>query len=135
MLDNPEKWQRGRGEWVSPKKCTRALIWTRSSYERVVVRLLDRDPSVKEYLFEPRVELPDGRWILPDFFVTHHDGSIVLVEVKASWTLSLPPDHRVTRRLEAASSYAARMGWDFLIWTEKDFDAEPLATREDPSGL
>jgi hypothetical protein len=65
--------------------------------------------------------------MLPDFVVTHQDGTVALIEVKASWVLSLPTDHNVQRRLEAASSYAASMGWDFLIWTEKDFDVNSPA--------
>ena len=135
MLRNPEKWGRGRGAWVTPLKCTTPRIWTRSSYERIVVSLLDADPDVREYAFEPRVELPTGRWILPDFVVSHHDGSITLIEVKASWVLQQPPEHRHQVRLRVASTYAASMGWDFIIWTEKDFHVDRLATRKSKGGL
>lgn len=129
MSEDPVKWARGVGAWVDPVKCTRPRIWTRSSYERVVVRLLDTDPTVCEYVFEPRVELPTRRWILPDFVITHTDGTIVLLEVKASWVLALPEDHKVQRRLRDASTFAAAQGWEFLVWTEKDFgDAERRPT-------
>lgn len=122
MQKDPGKWGvRGTGAWVAPKKCSRTPIWTRSSYERVVVDLLDTDPAVLSYTFEPRIQLPSGRWILPDFVVRSVDGGITLVEVKASWTLGLPEDHRVQVRLREACSYAASMGWGFAIWTEKDF--------------
>jgi hypothetical protein len=132
IQEHPEKWSKGgwgRGAWLEPKKCTRARIWTRSSYERIVAALLDSDPSVQEYVFEPRVELPDGRWILPDFVVTHKNGEVALLEVKASWVLRLPDDHRIQRRLRDASSFAATQGWTFLVWTERDFgDARNNAT-------
>lgn len=121
MAEDPVKWSKGRGAWVEPKKCSKPKIWTRSSYERIVVGILDNDPDVKSYVFEPRVELPSGRWILPDFVVTHVDGHITLLEVKASWVLNLPEDHKVQKRLYRASSYAASKGWEFLIWTENDF--------------
>ena len=133
MVQSPEKW--GRGAWITPLKCTTPRIWTRSSYERVVAALLDGDPDVLEYAFEPRVELPNGRWILPDFVVTHHDKSITLIEVKASWVLQQPPVHRHQVRLRVASTYAALMGWDFIIWTEKDFHVDRLATRKSKNGL
>jgi hypothetical protein len=121
MAENPHRCLRGIGAWVEPRKCTRPRIWTRSSYERVVVGLLDHDPDVISYTFEPRIELDNGRWILPDFVVIHKDGRITLVEVKASWVLALPTDSREQRRLSVASSFAATMGWEFLVWTEKDF--------------
>lgn len=135
MVQNPEKWGRGRGAWITPLKCTTSRIWTRSSYERVVSSLLDTDPDVREYAFEPRVELATGRWILPDFVVTHHDGSITLIEVKASWVLQQPPEHRHQVRLRVASTYAASMGWDFIVWTEKDFHVDRLAARKSKSGF
>jgi len=121
MHREPSKWLRGIGAWVYPKKCSRSPIWTRSSYERVVVDLLERDASVTSYAFEPKVQLPSGRWILPDFVVYFGDGLITLIEVKASWVLGLPPEHKVQIRLRAACSYAESMGWEFMVWTEKDF--------------
>jgi hypothetical protein len=90
------------------------------------VGLLDADPHVREYVFEARIELPTGRWILPDFVILHVDGTVTLLEVKASWVLGLPEDHKVRRRLRDASTFAAIQGWAFLVWTEKDFgDAQP----------
>lgn len=121
MAKNPSKWLRGIGAWVEPQKCSRSPIWTRSSYERTVVTLLDGDPAVGSYVYEPRVELPSGRWILPDFVVTGLNGLVTLLEVKASWVDTLPEGHKVQKRLREASSYATSMGWEFLVWTEKDF--------------
>lgn len=121
MAEDPVKWSRGKGAWMTPQKCVKSKIWTRSSYERIAASLLDEDPEVRSYTFEPRVKLPSGRWILPDFVVTHADGGIALLEIKASWVLDLPESHKVQQRLREASSYASAMGWDFLIWTEKDF--------------
>jgi hypothetical protein len=129
MLKTPEKWCRGRGAWVTPEKCSRSPIWTRSSYERVVVKILDSDTSVLEYHFEPRLELPGGRWILPDFVVRYGSG-VVLIEVKASWVLELPEEHKIRKRLRQASSFAFDQGWDFRILTEKDFgNVERSTTR------
>lgn len=136
MQEHPEKWCRGRGAYVDTVKCVTPRIWTRSSYERVVVGLLDADPDVVAYEYECRVELPDGRWILPDFVVQHRDGSVTLLEVKASWVLGLPPGHKVSRRLHDASSFAASMGWVFIVWTEKDFgDARRNSTGQDSQGV
>lgn len=129
MASSPSKWLRGLGAWVEPKRCTAARIWTRSSYERVVVALLDADETVLQYVFEPKVRLPSGHWMLPDFVVTHTDGRIVLLEVKASWVLNLPETHKVRQRLQEASSYAAAMGWEFQILTEKDFGDARARTK------
>jgi len=122
MHREPSKWLRGIGAWVYPKKCSRSPIWTRSSYERIVADLLDGDPSVVRYEFEPKVQLSSGRWILPDFVAHFVDGSITLIEVKASWVLGLPPEHKAQIRLREACSYAEAMGWEFVVWTEKDFN-------------
>ena len=119
MKDHPERWVKGLGAWVETKKCSEARVWTRSSFERAFMSNLEHDPAVERYDFEPCVRLPGGRWILPDFVVTKRDGSVTLVEVKASWVLSLPKEHKIQRRLAVASSYASSMGWGFQIWTEK----------------
>ena len=129
MSEHPSTGFRGRGAWVEPVRCTRPRIWTRSSYERIAVALLDADPTVKEYVFEPRIELPTERWILPDFVVSHLDETVTLLEVKASWVLALPYEHKIKMRLRDASTYAATQGWDFLVWTEKDFGDAQLCSK------
>ncbi len=121
VQEHPEKWCRGRGALVFPKKCLRSPVWARSSYERIVMDILDADPEVLDYVFELRVELPDGRWILPDFVVRYKDGETFLLEVKASWVLQLPKGHKIQRRLFDASSFAYAQGWKFRVLTEKDW--------------
>jgi hypothetical protein len=95
-------------------------MWTRSSYERRAINLLDNDPQVISFEFETRVFLSVFRWILPDFIIHYADGTVALIEVKASWVLSLPDDHKIKRRLKLAEDYAKSKGWDFRVWTEKE---------------
>lgn len=122
MITEPDKWggHRGIGAWVNSIKCTRNKIWTRSSYERRAIRKLENDPQVTSFEFETRVSLSIFRWILPDFIVHYADGTIVLIEVKASWILSLPVEHKIKRRLKLAEDYAKSKGWGFCVWTEKE---------------
>jgi hypothetical protein len=110
---------RGRGEYVNTLKGPER-VWTRSSYERGAILLLDADPRVVSYEYETVLVNADGRRILPDFIVSYCDGHRVLVEIKASWVLSLPKDHRVVQRLLRAQQEARAREWGFEIWTEKD---------------
>jgi len=120
LLQNPSKWSRGQGGYVTVTKCSgKSRIWVRSSYEEATVHLLESDPTVCSFEYEPRFELECGRWILPDFLITYKDGSKILVEVKASWVLSLPADSKKIRRLEESRRVAASKGWFFEIWPEK----------------
>lgn len=121
MIENPEKWTRGRGAYVQAAKCTRGRFWTRSSFERGAVAKVEADPEVVSFEFEPRLLLSNGRWIIPDLLLTLVGGARVLIEVKASWVLSLPATHRVSKRLAVARAYASQQGWAFFVWTEKDF--------------
>jgi len=120
LLKNPSKWSRGQGCYVTVTKCSgKSRIWVRSSYEEATVHLLESDPTVQSFEYEPRLELECGRCILPDFLITYKDGSKLLVEVKASWVLNLPADSKKIRRLEEARKVASSKGWSFEIWTEK----------------
>jgi hypothetical protein len=94
-------------------------VWVRSSYEKAALAKVEGDDLVKSYEVEPRLSTGDGHWILPDLLVTYTFGK-VLVEVKASWVLKLPPNHKVSLRLSAARSLAIEAGWGYAVWTEKD---------------
>jgi hypothetical protein len=121
MAENPNKWARGRGAYVMVTKVPgKSTIWTRSSYERRAVLVLESDPTVSAYTYEPPLRLPNGKEIRPDFVVCRTDGTVCLIEVKASWVLGLDPSHKVLQRLDVARKEAYRRGWDFNVWTEKD---------------
>lgn len=96
-----------------------ARAWFRSSYEKAAMIMLDEDRTVESYEVEPTLVVGNRR-ILPDFLVTYSDGRRVLVEVKASWVLNLPSEHRTRQRLTLAQEEANHHGWGFEIWTEKD---------------
>ena len=122
MAEHPEKWCCGIGAWVEPLRCTRPRIWTRSSFERKFVSLLDSHSEVDHYEFEPITRLPNGRWILPDFVVTWKDGHTSLIEVKPHYVLAQPLELKVSQRLCVAYQYSVTKGWAFQVWTEKGFE-------------
>jgi hypothetical protein len=120
LKNYPKKWSRGQGCHVPVSKCEGKLkLFVRSSYEKAAITLLEGDDNVISYQYEKRLNLLNGRWILPDFLITYRNRK-VLVEVKASWVLSQPEDAKEVRRLKLAEDYASSQGWDFEIWTEKD---------------
>lgn len=122
MLKDPEKWTRGRGGYIETTKCSRGRVWTRSSFERAAIRMIEDDPLVLSFEVEPLIILTSGRQILPDLLVFYvGNSSPVLVEVKAAWVLTLPQEHKYQRRLRVAQEHAAAQGWGFMVWTEKDF--------------
>lgn len=111
---------RGVGAFVAPQKCTASRIWTRSSFERRAVILLDQDPEVQDYDYEKPLRV-EGHRILPDFIVRYKDGRVVLVEVKPAWVFKkLSADHPIRSRLALAEQEAVRRSWGFEVWTEAD---------------
>jgi len=118
LAQNPGKWAKGKSRWVNTPKGVAPRAHVRSSYEAATISVLESDPDVIAYQFEPRFTLPDGHWILPDFLVWTTRG-VLLIEVKASWVLKMPPEDRVHLRLNVARDVAKDHGWDFAIWTEK----------------
>jgi hypothetical protein len=84
------------------------------------VRVLEADPEVVAYLYEPRFTLADGTFALPDFKVFLRGGVVKLIEVKAAWVLSLPSTHRKAIRLAVYRELAQREALPFEVWTEKD---------------
>lgn len=136
MLQDPIKWCRGKGGHVDTPKGTTDNVYVRSSYEKATILVLESDPEVISYQFEPRFTLSDGRWILPDFLV-HTVSGDMLIEVKASWVLNLPPEDKVQLRLGLSRKVAEEHGWGFAIWTEKKElkDALKNSTRQNPFSL
>jgi len=122
MQENPNKYLRGRASWVGTPKGTKDRVYVRSSYEKAAVTVLERLSNVTLYEYERRFELPDGKWVLPDFLVTWQNGSKTLIEVKAAWVLKLPASDKVQMRLKVAEHLADSQGWGFEIWTEKELD-------------
>jgi hypothetical protein len=121
MTTDPEKWTWGRGAWVTGTKHDGPLVfWVRSSHEVAAVRVLEADPEVLSYTYEPKFVLADGTVALPDFKVWLRDGTAKLVEVKAAWVLHLPSNHRKAIRLAVYREIAQAEGLPFEVWTEKD---------------
>lgn len=121
MTTDPEKWTWGRGAWVTGTKHDGPLVfWVRSSFEVAAVRVLEADPEVLSYTYEPRFTLADGTFALPDFKVFLRSGNVKLVEVKAAWVLRLPPSHRKAIRLAVYRELAQTEGLPLEVWTEKD---------------
>ena len=120
MLENPEKYLRGRSQWVDTPKGSALRAYARSSYEVAAIQMLERDPRVIRYEHEHRIVLPDGHWVLPDFLVEYQGGRVVVVEIKASWVFNLPEGHKVKKRLRLAQELAVARGWEFSIWTEQE---------------
>jgi hypothetical protein len=114
-----ERYSRGKkGHHDSPKA---GNIFYRSSYERIAYELLDNDAAVTHYQPEPfTIKYPnaDGntRRYRPDILVQKGEQTI-LVEIKPEWKLSDPKN---ILKFEAGKQYAAREGWGFEVWTEKE---------------
>jgi len=120
IAEDPAKWIRGKGSRVVSGKCERKEFWVRSTYEKAAVEKLESDFKVVSFEYEKRLVLDDRSWILPDFVVTYLDGATALVEVKAAWTLQMPVESEVRRRLDRAHREASKRGWLFFVWTEED---------------
>lgn len=118
MEENPTKWARGNSEWVDTPKGTADRVFVRSSYEKAAVAVLEADPTVVKYKYEPVFRRPCGKWCKPDFLVTYEDGTQSLVEVKASWVLAQPITSKHRRKLAMYAELAAAKGLPFEVWTE-----------------
>lgn len=137
--ENPSKWSRGKAGYVTVSKEEKRAdrLWVRSSYEAAAVELLEEDDRVLSYRYEPTLVLEGGRHIKPDFLVTYSNQGQELIEVKASWALSLPKEHKVQKRLKVARDEASARGWKFSVWTEQDRLTDVLGrkSREDKACL
>lgn len=120
MKATPEKYVRGKSQWVDTPKGTTDRAFVRSSYEVKAVAKLEADATVLLYEYERRIRLPDGKWMLPDFITLREGGIVTMVEIKSMWVLGLPEDSKEQHRLQVALDYSASQGWSFEVWTEKD---------------
>ena len=111
-LDGGFEWS--TGQHTSPK--TGVTCNYRSSWEKEFMELLDSDPRVETWSYEP-LSIPyvhEGktRRYIPDFLVLL-DGTDVLVEVK-------PPPLIVTgmneAKMQAAQEFCQRNGWKYIAW-------------------
>jgi hypothetical protein len=129
MAHSPTTFARGVRSLVFAMKCDNLiLIHTRSSYETAVVHILEADPQVRSYIYEPTMS-DDLGTLFPDFVVRWDDGSTTLVEVKAHWVTRLPSDHKVSVRLDRSRRIAGHHGWAFDLWTENRKEVRDALTR------
>ena len=116
MKDNPTPYLRGKTSIEATPKGNKDEIRVRSSYEAKTISILESDPNVKSYTYEPIYKVA-GRTILPDFVVHYQDGSTTLVEVKPQWALNRED---VIARLALSQKVADDNGWSYQTWTEKE---------------
>ena len=120
MKRSPQKGTRGRGAWVDGEKCLTPHFWVRSSYEVAAVKVLEENPEVLRYEYEPVFKDRLGKTAMPDFRVWVAPDTWKIVEVKAAWVLGMPPDHPKQQGLARYARIAERLSVDFEIWTEQD---------------
>lgn len=116
MKDNPTPYLRGKTSIEATPKGNKDEVRVRSSYEAKTISILESDPNVKSYTYEPIYKVA-GRTILPDFVVHYQDGSTTLVEVKSQWALNRED---VIARLALSEKVAGDNGWSYQTWTEKE---------------
>jgi hypothetical protein len=117
----------GRGTWckVQATKCSNrgSEFQVRSTYERVAAHLLEKDPLVTSFQYEPPMVLASGARIYPDFVVTLKHGGVRLIEIKPKWVLEHPTlgnNYKQIARLDVAAKQAESQGWQFSVWTEEE---------------
>lgn len=116
------KWAK-RGEAFAAK--AQRLIPYRSSWELRAIEILEADPTVESFKFEP-VRIPylygsgddsfHKRHYVPDFLVTYSDGRRVMVEVKPKCYVGTAVNRA---KAEAAREYCFEVGASFEFWTQK----------------
>jgi len=112
--------------YVSAKTGMKVLY--RSAWELCYYLHLEYRNDVVDYAVEPfsiKYEAIDGkvRRYVPDVKVVFEDGSIVLVEIKASWALK---DPRTLIKIAAGEAYARSQGWCFEVVTEEKFNFDRM---------
>lgn len=99
----------------------------KSSWEEAVMQFLDKDITVLSWTYEglrlPYVYRENKRWYVPDFLVTHIDGSSSLWEVKAAHFLS---KERTQLKLAAARAYCSENKLEFELLTFDDLLARQI---------
>ncbi len=88
----------------------------RSSYELRFVEMLDAEPGVLWFRYEPfAIPYGVGKHTIIDFLVKLVSGEEVLVEIKAAWDLG-----RAQVKIEAARNFALESGRGFSVLTEHE---------------
>ena len=95
-------------------------IYFKSSWEKSVLQNLDKNNNVISFLYEP-FSIPyyydnHKRHYVPDFLITHSDGTQKLVEIKPSYYLNAEINKA---KFESAQNYCNEKGIIFEVWTEK----------------
>lgn len=116
MKQNPNKYVRGIKTIEITPKGDRENVIVRSSYEAKTIKILESDPNVSSYIYEPIYKVGENT-IIPDFLVTYKDGSRTLIEVKSHWALG---QEKVIKRLSLSEKLATENGWGYQTWTEKE---------------
>lgn len=100
------------------------IIPTKSTYETRYSLILDQDPNVVKFTYEPfKIKYKYGgrsRNYIPDFLVEYLDGSLVIVEVKPQ---KLVGKARNKAKIRAGKTYGINCGMSFAVITEKDLTA------------
>ena len=107
-----------RGTHVTPDG---RKVTYRSSYEKRAFMILDNDPTVETYEYEPFpivYRKPDSNYdsnYLIDLMVTYKSGVRKLIEIKPAKRTIEPI---VIAKIEAAHKMAQKLGYLFEVWTE-----------------
>jgi hypothetical protein len=123
----------GNCRGVTTNKCGR-LVQFESELERILVLLLERDPSVADFASQPLTisfTAPDGRarHYTPDFQVWYTDGRIALHEVTLEARRQAHPPQPPRER--AAHAFCQQRGWEFVIHTDQTLPAGAHAANLD----
>lgn len=105
--------------WIMSTKLSKS-VWYRSSYERRYIELLELDDNVVAYKAEP-MRIPyqfNGitKNYVPDFLITHIDGSQLLVEVKPD---ALTNTQQNLAKQKAAQAWCVANNVTFVTVTEE----------------
>jgi hypothetical protein len=109
-----------KGEWVL-SDAAGGEVFVRSSWEKRVVAILDRHPSVVRVWVEPLI-IPytfegQTRRYLPDFLIEFEGGIWELWEVKATWCIKHPKN---VAKFKALNEYVEQKGWNGRLVTLND---------------
>jgi hypothetical protein len=123
ILKNPLS-SRRHGYYETKKAET---IYYQSSNELRAATLLDEMPDVEFYTNQVIFYI-EGRKRFTDYLVRMKDGSHKIIEVKPERRLA---ETEIQLQIEDNKKFAAKQGWGFEIWTEKElgFTSEYYLTK------
>ena len=118
--------------WVSTD-CSAPEVWTRSSWERRVLAVLDQYPDIEHVTVEPFCipYLFEGVWhtYTPDLLLELEGGVIELWEVKPEPFTRKPKN---IAKFQAARDHCAANHWHFRVVALADIDRMERMTRDNP---